>query len=259
MDEDYDEISNIMHQMKINRSVHNFKLIPIKHKYIPNNFYGMNVIMLLKEYDECQNEDIFLSILNFYFHIKTEELSNFVDNMKLPKQLSECFKAYIQRKISQRMSDLTVNGFLDFLELNHYDIILTLKEHLINLREHYIYILELEHGKYYVGLTNNIQRRMKEHITNNGSKFTKEYKMIRKIGHISCIELIEKMNLKANRLVTINDCEEIVTLSMIDEYEIENVEGAQYTGKRSRNTVWKKILNVNHEDIRQIFFKKNSI
>ena len=40
----------------------------------------------------------------------------------------------------------------------------------------YIYILGLEHGKYYVGKTNNPQFRLDIHFNANGSAWTKKYK-----------------------------------------------------------------------------------
>ena len=42
----------------------------------------------------------------------------------------------------------------------------------------YIYILQLEEGKYYVGKTNNPQFRLEEHFNSNGSAWTKLYKPI---------------------------------------------------------------------------------
>lgn len=39
-----------------------------------------------------------------------------------------------------------------------------------------VYVLELSDNKYYVGKTNNLDARIKEHITNNGSAWTTKYK-----------------------------------------------------------------------------------
>jgi predicted GIY-YIG superfamily endonuclease len=41
-----------------------------------------------------------------------------------------------------------------------------------------IYILKLKNNKYYVGKSNDPQKRFKEHISGNGSSFTKKYKPI---------------------------------------------------------------------------------
>ena len=38
-----------------------------------------------------------------------------------------------------------------------------------------LYVLELENGKYYVGTTNNLQRRFQEHVDGAGSVWTRKY------------------------------------------------------------------------------------
>ena len=40
----------------------------------------------------------------------------------------------------------------------------------------YVYILELEEGKYYVGITKNIDARMRDHRQGKGSLWTQKYK-----------------------------------------------------------------------------------
>ena len=40
----------------------------------------------------------------------------------------------------------------------------------------HIYILRLKEGKYYIGKTKNVDKRWNEHITGNGSGWTKKYK-----------------------------------------------------------------------------------
>jgi len=44
----------------------------------------------------------------------------------------------------------------------------------------YMYVLKLKEGKLYIGYTNNLQRRVKEHI-NGESKFTKNYRPLKLI------------------------------------------------------------------------------
>ena len=53
----------------------------------------------------------------------------------------------------------------------------------------YIYILQLEQGKYYVGKTNNPLFRLEQHFNSNGSVWTTKY------NPISVLEII-------------NDCDE---------------------------------------------------
>lgn len=41
--------------------------------------------------------------------------------------------------------------------------------------DHFIYILQSEGGQYYTGYTTNIDRRLKEHQTGSGGKFTRSF------------------------------------------------------------------------------------
>ena len=41
------------------------------------------------------------------------------------------------------------------------------------------YVLECENGCYYKGKTNNLERRIQEHCSGNGAKYTKEHKPIK--------------------------------------------------------------------------------
>ena len=76
----------------------------------------------------------------------------------------------------------------------------------------YIYILELENNKYYVGKTKNINKRILDHFQNNGSEWTKKYKPI---------EII-------NTYKGDNFDEEKHTLLTMDKYGIDNVRGGSY-------------------------------
>jgi hypothetical protein len=49
----------------------------------------------------------------------------------------------------------------------------------------YIYILELEQNKYYIGKSNNVNERFLDHCNGYGSKWTKLYKPIRIINIIN--------------------------------------------------------------------------
>ncbi len=78
----------------------------------------------------------------------------------------------------------------------------------------YIYILELESGKYYVGKSNSPEIRIADHQYGMGSKFTLLYKPIRLIEIIS-------------------DCddydEDKYTLQYMDKYGILNVRGGSFS------------------------------
>jgi len=55
-----------------------------------------------------------------------------------------------------------------------------------------IYILKLEDNKYYVGKTKNINNRILDHFTNNGSEWTKKYKPIEIINEYKSDDIIDE-------------------------------------------------------------------
>ncbi len=77
----------------------------------------------------------------------------------------------------------------------------------------FIYILELEENKYYIGKTTNIAFRLKDHFTSNGAAWTRKYKPIQ-------VESI------------IADCddydEDKYTLKYMEQYGINNVRGGSF-------------------------------
>ena len=50
----------------------------------------------------------------------------------------------------------------------------------------YVYILESSDGKYYTGYTTNLDRRMKQHRTGKGAKFTRGFGFGKLLYHESC-------------------------------------------------------------------------
>jgi hypothetical protein len=77
----------------------------------------------------------------------------------------------------------------------------------------FIYILELEQNKYYIGKTTNISFRLDDHFTSNGAAWTRKYKPIQ-------VESI------------IADCddydEDKYTLKYMEQYGINNVRGGSF-------------------------------
>jgi cellular nucleic acid-binding protein len=77
----------------------------------------------------------------------------------------------------------------------------------------FIYALQLEKGKYYIGKTNNPQFRLESHFNSNGSEWTKKYKPVK------------LMELKPN----CDDYDEDkVTRQYMDKYGINNVRGGSF-------------------------------
>lgn len=77
-----------------------------------------------------------------------------------------------------------------------------------------VYILKLEQDKYYVGKTQDLDNRLVQHKTGNGSAWTRKYPVI------ELIDSIENCNAF--------DEDKYVKMYM-DEYGIDNVRGGSYT------------------------------
>jgi len=76
-----------------------------------------------------------------------------------------------------------------------------------------IYVLKLTNNKYYVGKTNDLERRKQEHLNGTASTWTKKYKPIE----------IEKIIKNASSFD-----EDKYTLEFMDKYGVDNVRGGQY-------------------------------
>ena len=84
----------------------------------------------------------------------------------------------------------------------------------------YIYVLKLTNNKYYVGKTDNPDLRLKAHIDNSGSTWTKKYKPIK------IIELFEGDKYDEDKYVQ----------KYMDKYGIENVRGGSYSNIKLNST-----------------------
>jgi predicted GIY-YIG superfamily endonuclease len=82
-----------------------------------------------------------------------------------------------------------------------------------------IYVLELENSKYYVGFTNNLEKRLYCHFNYGGSCWTKIHKPVK------VIETLEGGK----------DIEKLVTLKYMRLYGWENIRGAAWTQRNLKN------------------------
>jgi predicted GIY-YIG superfamily endonuclease len=78
----------------------------------------------------------------------------------------------------------------------------------------HIYILKLREGKYYIGKTKNVEKRFNEHITGNGSGWTKKYKPISLIKSVVSTSYFD---------------EDKYVKEYMAKYGIENVRGGTYS------------------------------
>ena len=88
-------------------------------------------------------------------------------------------------------------------------------------KETYIYKLNLEDGKKYIGKTENLDRRMNEHFSGNGSKVTQKFKPIDG----------EVVNVTYGYLAS--DIEHQHTEKNIKKHGYENVRGGYYTNSNT--------------------------
>jgi hypothetical protein len=77
----------------------------------------------------------------------------------------------------------------------------------------YIYILQLEKGKYYIGKTTNPQFRLEQHFNSSGSQYTKKYTPKKVITIIPNCD---------------NFDEDKYTLKYMEQYGINNVRGGSF-------------------------------
>ena len=95
----------------------------------------------------------------------------------------------------------------------------------------FIYVIQLQNDKYYIGKTVNPHFRIEAHFTNNGTEWTKLHKPIK------ILELIPNCD---------DYDEDKYTYKYMDKYGIDNVRGGSYTSpildKETRNQL-KKISN----------------
>ena len=78
----------------------------------------------------------------------------------------------------------------------------------------HIYILKLGDGKYYIGKTKNVEKRWAEHITGNGSGWTKRYKPMSLIKTVVSTSYFD---------------EDKYVKEYMSKYGIENVRGGTYS------------------------------
>tara|TARA_Y100000817_G_scaffold97925_1_gene76344 strand:- start:6372 stop:7004 length:633 start_codon:yes stop_codon:yes gene_type:complete len=93
----------------------------------------------------------------------------------------------------------------------------------------YIYKLNLEEGKVYIGKTNNIKRRIEEHFSGKGSQVTKKFKPIN-------YEILDVCDGYFS-----NKEEQKYTNEYIKRLGYENVRGGKYTNSRTLKSSYKSV------------------
>lgn len=98
----------------------------------------------------------------------------------------------------------------------------------------YLYVLELEDDKYYIGISVNVEQRFETHKKQgkSASSFCKKYKPIR---------IIESIELPTKSLIEANKFEAELTWECINKYGYQNVRGWKFLSSDER--VYKKYIN----------------
>lgn len=89
-----------------------------------------------------------------------------------------------------------------------------------------VYVLQLESGKLYVGYSDDMEKRIKQHFSGNGSQWTKK--------HIPTKVLSRHTN------ATLKD-EQLITKALMGTHGVNNVRGGGYT--QTTKTYSKKTSN----------------
>lgn len=106
----------------------------------------------------------------------------------------------------------------------------------------FIYILQCENDKYYIGKTKNYITRLDQHMNNRGSEWTKHHKPIKILKVFPCQDAFD---------------EDKYTKMYMSRYGIDNVRGGSYTrdiiSNDCKQFIEKEfIIYVNNMDILQI-------
>ena len=98
-----------------------------------------------------------------------------------------------------------------------------------------IYILKLEHKKWYIGKSGNINKRFEQHINGIGAKWTQLYKPI---------------SIEETRELSNNADEDDITLEYMKKYGIENVRGGIYCNVEFKSYELNKIKSLINNKIK---------
>jgi predicted GIY-YIG superfamily endonuclease len=85
---------------------------------------------------------------------------------------------------------------------------------------YYLYALQLEQGRYYIGITANIRKRLWQHYSGSGARFTKVYKPVKTLG---------VLDLGVTTRALANAEEMVYTMKAVRKYGALCVRGAGYS------------------------------
>lgn len=117
-----------------------------------------------------------------------------------------------------------------------------------------LYVLALNEGKFYVGITKEIERRLAEHKSGIGARYTSYYKPI---------GVVYRQNLKTRYKKEAERQEHILTIQLMKKYGVDRVRGAEYCQISTDKVIqamapslYKSIVKANHNHSSAKSFKK---
>ena len=102
----------------------------------------------------------------------------------------------------------------------------------------FIYVLQLEEGKYYIGKTNNPTFRLENHFNSNGSEWTKIYKPLK------VLELYRNCD---------DYDEDKITRQYMDKYGINNVRGGSFVSVKLKKSVIETLIQMSNSTNNKCF------
>jgi hypothetical protein len=101
-----------------------------------------------------------------------------------------------------------------------------------------IYVLQLQNGKYYIGKSNNVRKRIQEHKVGDGAEWTKIHKVL------NIVEYIDSSD---------NYDEDKYTLKYMKKYGIDNVRGGSFCSLVLNNSEIETITKMNNSSENRCF------
>ena len=116
-------------------------------------------------------------------------------------------------------------------------------------KETFIYKLDLEDGKKYIGKTGNFEKRIKQHYSGDGARVTKKFKPINSVLLDSCPGFLA------------DDIEQLYTNKYIVKYGYNNVRGGKYTNSTTleRSKTYEETREYMESDVKIIHFDENYV
>jgi predicted GIY-YIG superfamily endonuclease len=137
-----------------------------------------------------------------------EQINNLITNVSSVKNQLHYMKRILT--LSKENEDVSRETEVELKRIKRFFETSLMGSSIFPFGTQYVYVWELEGGKYYVGWTENLSRRLDEHMNEEGSIWTKKYRPISVVEIVRGDKQVEKMK----------------TLQYMKEKGFENVRGS---------------------------------